>query len=45
MYTLNFSNGMSHTYASLSDLTKAARDMGGRAKIVQGKTYVFIPKK
>lgn len=45
MYTLNFPNGMSQTYASVSDLTKAARDMGGMAKIVNGKTYVFVPKK
>lgn len=45
MYTLNFSNGNSQTYDSLSALTSAARSMGGEARLVGNKVYVFVPKK
>lgn len=44
MYTLNFPNGNVQTYASLSDLQKAARLMGGEAKLISGKTYAFVAK-
>jgi hypothetical protein len=45
MYTLNFPNGTSQTYSSSSELMNAARKMGGTAKNVGNKTYVFVPKK
>ena len=47
MYTLNFPNGNSQTYPSLSDLQRAARELGGEAKLIntQQKIYVFVPKK
>lgn len=44
MYTLNFPNGNSQEYKSLSELMNAARKLGGNAKIVGNKTYVFVPK-
>ena len=44
MYTLNFPNGMSKTYSTQSEMHNAARAMGGSAKCVGGKTYVFVPK-
>ena len=47
MYTLNFPNGNSQTYPSLSDLQNAARQLGGEAKLINSthKIYVFVPKK
>lgn len=45
MYTLNFPNGNVQTYASFSELDRAARLMGGEAKMISEKTYVFVPKK
>ena len=47
MYTLNFPNGNVQTYPSLSDLQRAARELGGEAKLIntQQKIYVFVPKK
>ncbi len=44
MYTLNFPNGNSQIYKSLSELQNAARKLGGTAKMVGNKTYVFVPK-
>ena len=44
MYTLNFPNGNSQEYKSLSELMNAARKLGGTAKMVGNKTYVFVPK-
>ena len=44
MYTLNFPNGMSQTYPSESALRVAAEKMGGTAKHIGNKTYVFVPK-
>ncbi len=45
MYTLNFPNGNVQTYATLSELQRAASLMGGEAKSISGKTYAFVPKK
>lgn len=45
MYTLNFPNGMSQTYSSSGELMNAAHKMGGTAKAIGNKTYVFVPKK
>ncbi|MBO4804538.1 MAG: hypothetical protein J5554_00690 [Paludibacteraceae bacterium] len=45
MYQLNFPNGNVQTYNSLSELQKAARLLGGEAKIIGGNTYAFVPKK
>ena len=47
MYTLNFQNGNSQTYPSLSDLLAAARAMGGEARLISSvqRIYVFVPKK
>lgn len=45
MYTLNFPNGNVQTYNSMGDLQKAARLMGGEAKLINGKTYAFVAKK
>lgn len=47
MYTLNFPNGNVQTYPSLSDLQRAARELGGEAKLINTpqKIYVFVPKK
>ena len=44
MYTLNFTNGMSQTYSSSSELMNAAHKLGGTAKPIGNKTYVFVPK-
>ncbi len=44
MYTLNFPNGNSQEYKTLSELMNAARKLGGTAKMVGNKTYVFVPK-
>ena len=44
MYTLNFPNGNSQTYKSMSELMTAARKLGGTAKPVGNKTYVFVAK-
>lgn len=44
MYTLNFPNGNVQTYNSLIDLQRAAKMLGGEAKLVSGKTYVFVAK-
>lgn len=44
MYTLNFPNGNVQTYNSLIDLQRAAKMMGGEAKCLSGKTYVFVAK-
>lgn len=41
MYTLNFPNGNSQTYNSVSELQNAAHKLGGTAKSVGNKTYVF----
>ena len=45
MYTLNFPNGNSQEYKSVSELMNAARQLGGSARSVGNKTYVFVPKK
>ena len=45
MYTLNFPNGMSQTYATSGELMNAAHSMGGTAKAIGNKTYIFVPKK
>ncbi len=47
MYTLNFPNGNVQTYPSLSDLQRAARELGGEAKSINSlqKIYVFVPKR
>lgn len=45
MYTLNFPNGMSQTYSTSGELMNAAHKMGGTAKAIGNKTYVFVPKK
>lgn len=44
-YTLNFPNGNVQTYASWSELTAAARLLGGEAKLIGGNNYAFVPKK
>lgn len=44
-YTLNFPNGNVQTYASFSQMEKAARLLGGEAKAVSGNNYAFVPKK
>ena len=44
MYTLNFPNGNSQEYKTLGELMNAARKLGGQAKHVGGKTYVFVAK-
>lgn len=44
MYTLNFPNGNSQTYNSLSELQNAARKLGGTAKCVGNKVYAFVAK-
>ena len=45
MFTLNFPNGNVQTYSTFSDMTRAAKLMGGEAKLVSGKVYAFVPKK
>lgn len=45
MYTLNFPNGNVQTYATISELNRAARLMGGEAKMISGKNFAFVPKK
>lgn len=45
MYTLNFANGSSQTYPDYNSLLSAAKAMGGEAKLVSAKIYVFVPKK
>lgn len=45
MYTLNFPNCNVQTYASKSDLDRAANYFGGEAKLISGNTYAFVPKK
>lgn len=45
MYQLNFPNGNVQTYDSLFELRDAARLLGGEAKLLNGKTYIFVPKK
>lgn len=45
MYTLNFPNGNVQTYANQGELERAARLLGGEAKLISGKTYAFVPKK
>ena len=45
MYTLNFPNGMSQTYSTSGELMNAAHKIGGTAKSIGNKTYVFVPKK
>lgn len=45
MYQLNFPNGNVQTYASQSELLTAARLLGGEAKGIGSKVYVFVPKK
>ena len=45
MYTLNFPNGMSQTYPSSGALMNAAHKLGGTAKLIGNRTYVFVPKK
>ena len=45
MYQLNFPNGNVQTYDSFSDLSNAARLLGGEAKRINDKTYAFVPKK
>lgn len=45
-YTLNFPNGNVQTYASFSEMKRAAELLGGEAKSVTGgNNYVFVPKK
>ena len=46
-YTLNFPNGNVQTYASLSEMQRAAELLGGQAKSISltGNNYVFVPKK
>lgn len=44
MYTLNFPNGNSQTYSSVSELMSAARALGGTAKCVGNKVYAFVAK-
>lgn len=46
-YTLNFPNGNVQTYASFSELQKAANLLGGEAKIISSSNhnYAFVPKK
>lgn len=45
MYTLNFPNGNVQTYANQGELERAARLLGGEAKLISSKTYAFVPKK
>lgn len=45
MYQLNFPNGNVQTYNSQGELMTAARLLGGEAKLINGKTYAFVPKK
>jgi hypothetical protein len=45
MYQLNFPNGNVQTYASLRELEKAARLLGGEAEWISGQVYAFVPKK
>ena len=45
MYTLNFPNGNSQTYNTVSELMNAAHALGGTAKSVGNKVYAFVPKK
>ena len=45
MYQLNFPNGNVQTYNSYIDLDKAARTLGGTAKLISGRTYAFVPNK
>lgn len=44
-YNLNFPNGNVQTYSSLWDMEKAARLMGGEAKMINSDTYAFVSKK
>ena len=44
MYTLNFPNGNSQTYNSVSELMNAARALGGTAKCVGNKVYAFVAR-
>ena len=45
MYQLNFPNGNVQTYNSYGDLDRAARALGGKAKLISGRTYAFVPNK
>lgn len=45
MFTLNFPNGNVQTYATRTDMEKAARLMGGEAKLVSGYVFAFVAKK
>ena len=45
MYQLNFPNGNVQTYNSYGDLDRAARALGGKAKLISGRTYAFVPDK
>ena len=44
MFQLNFPNGNVQTYDYQSDLQRAARALGGEAKLISGKVYAFVPK-
>lgn len=44
-YTLNFPNGNVQTYASLFDMDRAAKLLGGEAKLIGNHNYAFVPKK
>ena len=45
MHTLNFPDGRSQTYPDQPTLLNAARAMGGEAKFIAPKIWVFVPKK
>jgi len=45
MHTLNFPNGFSQTYPDQPTLLNAVRAMGGEAKLIAPKIWVFVPKK
>lgn len=45
MFTLYFSTGNSQAYPDLSCMLDAAKAMGGEAKRIKDKIYVFVPKK
>ena len=44
-YTLNSPNGNVQTYAGFSEMERAARLLGGEAKIISNYNYAFVPKK
>ena len=44
MYTLYCPNGNVQTYDTQSDLQRAAKLLGGEAKLITGKTYAFVAK-